>query len=70
MPHGAGTGLVEADEAHRSRFRVAGMDCASCASKVESAVRRISGVADVSVSTTAGRLTDISTTVTISGLRL
>ncbi|MGA0594290.1 heavy metal translocating P-type ATPase [Enterovirga sp. CN4-39] len=57
MPHGAGTELVEADETHRSRFRVAGMDCASCASKVESAVRRLSGVADVSVSATAGTLT-------------
>ena len=40
-----------------SRFRIGGMDCASCASKIDTAVRRIEGVEDVSVSVTAGTLT-------------
>ncbi|WP_108398255.1 heavy metal translocating P-type ATPase [Devosia submarina] len=33
-----------------TRFRVEGMDCASCATKVDTATRRVSGVEDVSVS--------------------
>lgn len=33
-----------------TRFRVDGMDCASCGTKVETATRRIAGVEDVSVS--------------------
>ncbi|HEY0033741.1 MAG TPA: cation transporter, partial [Devosia sp.] len=33
-----------------TRFRVEGMDCASCATKVDTAVRRIDGIEDVSVS--------------------
>jgi Cd2+/Zn2+-exporting ATPase len=33
-----------------TRFRVEGMDCASCGTKVETATRRIAGVEDVSVS--------------------
>jgi len=32
-----------------TRFRVEGMDCASCASKVDTAVRRMPGIEDVSV---------------------
>ncbi len=40
-----------------SRFRVGGMDCAACASKIDTAVRRIDGVEDVSVSVTAGTMT-------------
>lgn len=39
-----------------TRFRVGGMDCASCAAKIDTAVRRISGVDDVSVSVTAGTM--------------
>lgn len=39
-----------------TRFRVEGMDCASCASKIDTAVRRIPGVSDVSVSVTAGTM--------------
>ncbi len=39
-----------------TRFRVEGMDCASCASKIDTAVRRMAGVADVSVSVTAGTM--------------
>jgi len=32
-----------------TRFRVEGMDCAGCASKIDTAVRRLPGVEDVSV---------------------
>ena len=45
------------DEAIKTRFRVDGMDCASCASKIDTAVRRMPGVTDVSVSVTAGTMT-------------
>jgi Cd2+/Zn2+-exporting ATPase len=41
----------------QTRFRVAGMDCASCAAKIDTAVRRMPGVADVKVSVTAGIMT-------------
>ncbi|WP_438750064.1 heavy metal translocating P-type ATPase [Pararhizobium sp. O133] len=41
----------------QSRYRVDGMDCASCASKIDTAVRRVPGVSDVSVSVTAGTMT-------------
>jgi Cd2+/Zn2+-exporting ATPase len=41
----------------QSRYRVSGMDCASCAAKIETAVRRIEGVEDVSVSVAGGSLT-------------
>ncbi|MDE0924890.1 heavy metal translocating P-type ATPase [Aurantimonas coralicida] len=37
-----------------SRYRVTGMDCAACASKVDTAIRRIPGVEDVAVSVSAG----------------
>lgn len=40
-----------------SRYRVEGMDCASCASKINTAVRRMPGVTDVSVSVTGGTMT-------------
>jgi Zn2+/Cd2+-exporting ATPase len=40
-----------------TRFRVEGMDCASCAAKIDTAVRRIPAVADVSVSVVAGTMT-------------
>ena len=43
-------------EGKQMRFRVGGMDCASCAGKIETAVRRMAGVEDVSVSVTAGTL--------------
>ena len=41
----------------QSRYRVGGMDCASCATKIDTAVRRLPGVSDVSVSVTAGTMT-------------
>lgn len=44
-------------EAVQTRYRVEGMDCASCAAKIDTAVRRMPGVTDVSVSVTAGTMT-------------
>ena len=41
----------------QTRFRVDGMDCASCASKIDTAVRRMPGVSEVAVSVTAGTMT-------------
>lgn len=41
----------------QTRYRVKGMDCASCATKIDTAVRRMSGVSDVAVSVTAGTMT-------------
>jgi Cd2+/Zn2+-exporting ATPase len=43
--------------AQQQRFRVEGMDCAGCATKIDRAVRRISGVEEVSVSVMAGTMT-------------
>jgi Zn2+/Cd2+-exporting ATPase len=40
----------------QTRFRVEGMDCAGCATKIDTAVRRFPGVADVMVSVTAGTM--------------
>ncbi len=45
------------DSATQTRFRIDGMDCAACASKITNAVRRVPGVDDVSVSVTAGTMT-------------
>lgn len=41
----------------KTRFRVDGMDCASCAAKIDTAVRQLPGVEDVSVSVMARTLT-------------
>jgi Cd2+/Zn2+-exporting ATPase len=43
--------------AMKTRYRIEGMDCASCAMKIETAVRRVEGVADVSVAVAAGTMT-------------
>lgn len=40
----------------QTRFRVEGMDCASCATKIDTAVRRIPGINDVHVSVVAGTM--------------
>jgi len=40
-----------------SRYRVTGMDCASCAAKIDGAARRIAGITEVAVSVTAGTMT-------------
>ena len=42
--------------ATRTRYRVDGMDCAACAAKIDTAVRRLPGVTDVSVSVSAATL--------------
>ncbi len=39
------------------RYKVGGMDCASCATKIDTAVRRMPGVEDVSVSVASGTMT-------------
>ncbi|RNJ46884.1 heavy metal translocating P-type ATPase [Mesorhizobium erdmanii] len=41
----------------QTRFKIGGMDCASCAAKIATAVRRLDGVADVSVSVTGASMT-------------
>ncbi|MBN9233026.1 MULTISPECIES: heavy metal translocating P-type ATPase [Phyllobacteriaceae] len=46
-----------AQASQQMRYRVDGMDCASCAAKIDTAVRRLKGVEDVSVSVTAGTMT-------------
>jgi Cd2+/Zn2+-exporting ATPase len=43
-----------ATRAEKVRFHVEGMDCASCAGKIETALRRVPGVTDVAVSVTGG----------------
>lgn len=43
--------------AEKVRFHVEGMDCASCAAKIETALRRVPGVTDVAVSVTGGTVT-------------
>lgn len=45
-----------AQAAEQTRYRVEGMDCAGCASKIDKAARRMSGVEDVSVSVSAGTM--------------
>jgi Cd2+/Zn2+-exporting ATPase len=45
------------DDTLQTRFRVAGMDCAACGEKVDTAMRRFEGVTDSSVSVTSGVLT-------------
>jgi len=45
-----------AETTTQTRFRVEGMDCAGCAAKIDTAVRRVPGVEDVSVSVTAGTM--------------
>ena len=42
-----------AEAATQTRYRVEGMNCAGCATKIDTAVRRLPGVEDVSVSATA-----------------
>ncbi len=42
---------------NQARYKVGGMDCASCATKIDTAVRRMPGVEDVSVSVSSGTMT-------------
>lgn len=41
----------------KTRFRVGGMDCASCATKIENAVNRLPGITEVGISVSAGTMT-------------
>ncbi|MCG7392909.1 cadmium-translocating P-type ATPase [Microvirga sp. ACRRW] len=43
----------------RTRYRVSGMDCASCAAKIDNALKRVPGVSEVNVSVPAGTVTVI-----------
>src|SRR5204863_119518 len=43
--------------AERLHFTVEGMDCASCARKIETGVRRIAGISDISINTMTETLT-------------
>jgi Cd2+/Zn2+-exporting ATPase len=45
------------DEAAKLKYRIGGMDCAACVAKIENAVRRLPGVAEVGVSLAAGTMT-------------
>ncbi len=49
--------MTDNGTSHQARYKVGGMDCASCATKIDTAVRRVSGVEDVSVSVAAGTMT-------------
>jgi Zn2+/Cd2+-exporting ATPase len=51
------SGHAEATTESTIRFRISGMDCASCAQKIDIAVRRVHGVRDVSVSVGTRTLT-------------
>ena len=53
----------------RSKYRVGGMDCASCASKIETAVRRIPGVSEAGASFTAGTLNVVHDDVPFSRIQ-
>lgn len=43
-------------ETLETRYRVTGMDCAGCGSKVDTAVRKLPGVTDVAVAVSSGLL--------------
>lgn len=49
--------MSETLQTAKVRFRVEGMDCASCAMKIENAVQRMPGVTEVAVSVTGGTVT-------------
>ncbi|MEO9340248.1 heavy metal translocating P-type ATPase [Mesorhizobium sp. SB112] len=42
---------------NKTRFRVEGMDCGACATKIQTVVQRMPGVSEVNVSATAGKMT-------------
>lgn len=56
-------------EAIVTKFRVGGMDCANCASKVENAVSRLPGVTEVGASYTAQTMTVTHTDVPVAAIR-
>ena len=46
----AHTGQTMAESKTALRYKVAGMDCPSCATKIETAVGRLPGIEDISLS--------------------
>lgn len=52
------------DSQRESRFKVDGMDCASCALKIDTAVRDMPGIVEVSTSVMAQVLTVLHTDTT------
>lgn len=56
-------------ESAKTRYRVGGMDCAACASKIETAVSRIPGVSEVGASFTAGTLNVVHDAVPFSAIQ-
>jgi len=52
-----GNSVAELSNGQRTRYRVSGMDCASCAAKIDNALRRVPGVTEISVSVPAGTVT-------------
>jgi Cd2+/Zn2+-exporting ATPase len=49
-------GSLPRDPASPLRYRVGGMDCASCAARIEMVVRRVDGVDEVAVNVATGRM--------------
>ena len=56
-------------EPTKTKYRVGGMDCAACASKIETAVSRIPGVSEAGASFTAGTLTVLHDNVPFASIR-
>ncbi|MCP8884727.1 heavy metal translocating P-type ATPase [Devosia sp. XJ19-1] len=56
-------------EAIVTKFRIGGMDCANCASKVENAVSRVPGVTEVGASYTAQSMSVTHTGVPLAAIR-
>ncbi len=56
-------------EAIKTKYRVGGMDCAACASKIETAVSRIPGVSEVGASFTAGTMNVVHDAVPFAAIQ-
>jgi Cd2+/Zn2+-exporting ATPase len=48
---------MASEQAEKLKFRIGGMDCASCVQKIENAVNRLPGVDEVGISLAAGTMT-------------
>lgn len=53
----------------KTKYRVGGMDCAACASKIETAISRIPGVSEVGASFTAGTLNVVHDAVPFAAIQ-
>ena len=56
-------------EALKTKYRVGGMDCAACATKIETAVSRIPGVSEVGASFTAGTMNVVHENVPFAAIQ-